>query len=398
MDGDNFLRNSARGLLAFSLGVAGCEASPERMNEATRGGGDLSLPGDDDGAASTSGGSVTTGLSLSGAAELTGLGGNEVGDPLPTADCADVTASIEKNVASIMLLLDGSRSMDAQFGMTASGMNVSRWQAMNLALFDPATSILADLQAETKFGMTLYTSNGGGAVPAMCPILQQVPADYDNFDAMLNAFPDQPIGPDTPTGEALIAVAEEFGAVNDGTTKAIVVATDGQPDTCAVPNGDPAVLNLETLMRAQTVYSEYRMPIFVIAVVTDAATPTPDDQLLLNHLQQLANVGQGRDVTAAPEDQALLYTASEPAALAEAFQSIITGFVPCDFTIDGEVTVDQACRGTVLLDGTELECGTDWEVTDASTLALRGTACAALQDGEEHDVKATFPCEIIDIK
>ncbi|MCX4245204.1 vWA domain-containing protein [Paraliomyxa miuraensis] len=311
--------------------------------------------------------------------------------------CADVMAQITPGEATIALLIDQSGTMSASLG----GSGVDRWQAVYDTLLDPDTGVVAGYESEMKFGMTLYTN---GDPPPGCPDLTVTPPAYDNRDAMAASFAmAMPVG-DTPTGESLLAVGQALAALDDGSAKAVILATDGEPDTCACPNAC-AGASKGVAIEATGQLWDMGIRVFVIAVgdsITDLA-----------HLQYLANVGAGKAVyfddpgidewndpwvmPTDPPDPAPLFTANDPTALEQAFGSLIAGFVPCDFVIEGTIEdVAKACQsGKVLLDGVELECPVDWEVVDESTLQLLGASCEALQDGMEHEVTATFPCGVI---
>ncbi|MEM9461678.1 MAG: vWA domain-containing protein [Myxococcota bacterium] len=321
--------------------------------------------------------SPTTGDSSTGSDSLdTGGGGfpdlGMADDGIGTA-CADVTATIEPVIPTIVLLVDRSGSMNDDFG------GISRWQAVADALFDPAGGVVAQLESTIRFGMALYTSDNG-MFGGACPMLDEVAPSLDNLAAMDAAFTQPLAEGDTPTGEALAAVATSLAAEPD-TARAIVLATDGEPDTCAVPdpqNGQP-----ESVTAVVDAYAE-GIKTFVISVGGEVSA---------GHLQELANVGVGK--AANDPDPAPYFEALDTAQLIAAFDQIVGGFVSCEFAIDGIVDLEAACQGTVLLDGVELECESDWHVPEESTLELLGAACDTLQDGGEHDVLASFPCMVI---
>jgi hypothetical protein len=190
-------------------------------------------------------------------------------------------------------------------------------------------------------------------------------------------------GGDTPTGESIAQITDELlDDVWEG-EKVMVLATDGEPDTCDVPN--PQEGQQVSLDAAAQAYG-LGITTFIISV---------GDEVGADHLQQMANVGVGKD----PDDPmpAPYYQALDAEQLVDAFEEIIGSFVSCDLLIDGIVDLEQACDGSVFLDGIELDCGTDYELPDPSTLRLLGEACATLQDGGQHTVDATWPCGAVDI-
>ena len=318
-------------------------------------------------------------------------------DSAPTASCADVDVEITPGDATITLLLDQSGSMSNALG----GSGVQRWDAVFTALLDESSGVVADFESELHFGMSLYTN--GDAV-AGCPDLISITPALDNRAAMAAEYQSAMPIDDTPTGESLLVVGQTLDGIEGGGSKGVILATDGDPDTCACPDACAGASKGVAIDAAQQLY-DMGIRVFVIAV-GDSITDTA-------HLQHLANVGSGKaryDDDPAfdewtddwvddpnPAEPATLFTANDPDALEQAFNSLVAGFVPCEFEINGEIVdLDEAClAGDVELDGVDLTCPDDWELVDDSTLRLLGGNCEALQDGEPHDVQASFPCEVI---
>ena len=292
----------------------------------------------------------------------------------PTSDCGEVSVMLESVTPTIVLLVDQSGSMTTDF----SGQE--RWDALYETLMDPNDGVVISLEANARFGLSLYSSMDGDE-GGMCPMLTSVQPALNNFDAIDAVYSAADPLDETPTGESLDLVAVDLAAFPEEGPKAIVLCTDGEPDTCAEPNpqnGQP-----ESIMAAQNAF-DMGITTFVIAVGDEVGAP---------HLQEMANVGVGK----MPDDPmpAPYYLALDAAALVQAFDDILGTFISCELTIEGIVDVEQACDGTVLLDGMPLECGTDWEVIDEDTLLILGEACDVLKDGDNHSVEATWPCDVV---
>lgn len=290
--------------------------------------------------------------------------------------CVDVEVQVEPIIPTLVLLVDQSGSMTDDF----SGQ--PRWDAIYETLMDPGNGVVANLESQVRFGLTLYSSVDGFE-GGECPLLSSVEPALDNRDPIDAVFgPAEPID-ETPTGESLAAVAQTLADFQADGPKGIVLATDGEPDTCEVPNPQEGqAVSLDAAAQA----FELGITTFIISV---------GDEVGADHLQQMANVGVGKD----PDDPmpAPYYQALDAQQLVDAFEEIIGSFVSCDLLIDGIVDLEQACDGSVFLDGVELDCTTDYELPDASTLRLLGEACATLQDGGQHTVDASWPCGAIDI-
>jgi hypothetical protein len=302
-------------------------------------------------------------------------GPNPTGDPdQQTSGCGEVSVTLESVTPTIMLLVDQSGSMTTDF----SGQE--RWDAVYETLMDPMDGVLANLAEEVRFGLTLYSSMDGDEGPE-CPMLTAIPPALDNYQAIDDVYAQETPIDETPTGESLDIVAVDLAAFDAEGPKAIVLATDGEPDTCAEPNpqnGQP-----EALAAAQNAF-DLGIKTFIIAVGTEVGAP---------HLQEMANVGVGKPPDAM--DPAPYYEALDAGELVDAFNEIIGTFISCELTIDGMVDVDQACEGKVEIDGVELECGVDWEVPDEETLLILGEACDMLRDGQDHTVDARWPCDAV---
>lgn len=360
-------RQAGRSLLAIAL--AGVAASACGSDD----------PPSDGGTTGSSGGAIELDSGPD-KLDLGGTGGIDgTADSNPdglTSGCGEVTVVVTPTTPTLMLLVDQSGSMTEDFG------GVERWDAVYDTLMDPNDGVLANLESTIRFGLTLYTSENGFE-GGMCPMLTAVPPALDNREAIDAIYdPEQP-GDETPTGESLAIVAEDLARFDEPGPKGIVLATDGQPDTCDEPNpqnGEP-----ESLAAAQQAY-DLGIKVFVLSVGPEVAQ---------DHLQEMANVGVGK----APDDPmpAPYWQALNPEQLVDAFSEIIGSFVSCNLEVDGIVDLDKQCEGTVLLDGVELECGTDWNMPDESTLELLGDACNTLQDGAEHNVAASWPCGAVQI-
>ena len=290
--------------------------------------------------------------------------------------CPSVEVDATPTVPTLVLLIDQSGSMTTDFG------SMSRWQAVRYALTDPTDGVLPALESSVYFGATLYTSHSGSA-GGTCPILDDVPPALNNRAAiagLLNA--NQPDG-DTPTGESITAVAAALLALPpraDEGMRAIVLATDGEPDTCAVPN--PQEGQPEAVAAAQAAYAA-GIHLYILSVGSDVGA---------DHLQDMANAGVGLPVGGGTD--APYYVASDPADMTAAFAQIIGVVRSCTLTLSAAVQGGYECSGDVRLGGTALVCDDPdgYRLTDPTTLELLGDACQTFLDDPQVTLAATFPC------
>ncbi len=299
-------------------------------------------------------------------------------------ECPAIEVNLTALIPDVMLVLDQSGSMDDPFG------NTIRWEAMRDALFGPNggqnnDGIIFQLQGALNMGATLYTNVGG---QAQCPDLIETPLALNNAQAIedMLAPPTAP-AQDTPTGESIDAVVANFP--DNDNPRVIVLATDGLPDTCAVPN--PA--NEQEQEAANAVAEQSVAAGFTAGITTFALSIGPD--VTLEHLQRLANAGQGIDLDVLPPAAAPVFRANNPADLVTAFEDIVGGIRSCEIEVDGNVDLDRADEGTVTLNGDELAYGTDWEMVDESTLTLLGAACDTFKATPDVELSAEFPCGVV---
>jgi hypothetical protein len=191
---------------------------------------------------------------------------------------------------------------------------------------------------------------------------------------------------DTPTGDSLNAVTKTLEAFPEPGQKVIVLATDGEPDTCM--NKDPAPGSAEaeaardaSVKAAQDAYGK-KILTFVIAVGNDVAQA---------HLQDVANAGAGKPIGGA--DDAKYYVPTDQQALTDAFKEIINGVRTCVFTLNGKVDAELANQGSVVLDGQKLGFNdpNGWKLNNESEMEIVGAACDTIQSGD-HTLTVTFPC------
>jgi hypothetical protein len=306
------------------------------------------------------------------------------GGPGADADpgCPSIRVDLSPVVPTVLLLLDQSGSMTAAFG------NTNRWEAMKKALVDPTSGVVKQLEGQVVFGASLYTSHDGNS-GGTCPIMTNVPPAAQNYVAIEDLLAGHAPDDETPTGASIMVAKGLLQAVPNDPDKPpspriIVLATDGEPDTCAVPN--PQNGQADAIAAAKAAHAD-GIRLFILSVGNEVGA---------QHQQQMANAGAGLAVDGS-QGNAPYYNAADPAALRAAFETIINGVRECTFALDGAVDPATACSGTVTLDGMVLPCnGADgWHLVDDRTLKLDGAACETFLGDPTVSFTADFPCGAI---
>lgn len=323
--------------------------------------------------------------------------GNDIGDGFPDlldsdgleppdggASCVKLDVEFDRVPPFVLLLIDQSSSMEDDFD---DGKD--RWNTLRDTLLDRDNSVLSKLQNEVRFGMVLYSSENGNEDGATCPLLESsAEVKLGNFDDMRRLLDGAEPVDDTPTPESVIAVTEQLEAIDEPGQKFIILATDGEPDTCDDPNAQNEQTNANAAKAAS------------IAAVTAAfgkgittRVISVGDEVGADHLKALAVAGSGGD------DSAEAFTALNTEALEAAFTSIIGEARSCEFQLEGTVAAADAGRGTVLLDGQSLVFGdaNGWSMPDEKTVRLDGDACEALQQNNNAALSMDFPCGVYQV-
>jgi hypothetical protein len=292
-------------------------------------------------------------------------------------NCQSVTVAPTRSIPNVMFLVDQSSSMRG-----------SRWEDAHAAV----TGTVSNLESIVRFGLTTYTADDGGPP---CPELPtQVDFALDNSSAINGEYPmtyPRSGDWDTPTGEsidAVVASIEGNAPPAEGPT-IIVLATDGEPNTCADPHNQTTAaqdLSVEAATRAH----DSGFDLFVLSVgngVSDA------------HLQEMANVGVGLAKTGS-EGNAPYWRGNDAQSLEAAFTAIISDSISCDIQIDkpfgDKIKACNDPESDVRLNSTPLSCPSEWEPSpDADDfIRLKGSACTEFKSGQA-TFTAEFPCGAI---
>jgi hypothetical protein len=327
-----------------------------------------------------------------GGVSLGGFGGMDM-------ECAGVRINASRILPTVMLVVDGSASMEGPYGAPAEvpdgGMAMdppSRWTSVREALVG-AEGVVPKLQDRVNFGLAVYGTN------ATCPLpLGVIAPTLNNAAAITGGIPQTPPGMFTPTGVALEEVVKMLPdptLVLDGPPigpQIILLATDGDPNAC------DAVFDIFTGMvmtdyapsiNAAMAGQAKHLRMYVVSVGQDAAAA---------HLQQMANIGANQDPMTGTAE---VHYPENTASLTATLETLIGAELSCDLALEGKgIKVDLACSGTVKVNGMELECNgpNGFELVDEKTLRLNGTTCEMYKNSIDTLVDANFPCEAVIIE
>jgi hypothetical protein len=289
-------------------------------------------------------------------------------------ECPEVAEILLPQVPTVQLVVDQSGSMNRDFGAT------SRWGAIESTLVGD-DGVVTRLQSRVRFGLSLYSTEG-----STCPRVVGFAPRLDAGQDIAGMFADNEPLSETPTGESIREALDTLLEDTWQGDKVFVLATDGEPDTCEIPNpenDEEVAIARGAVLDAVRDAHDAGIRTFVISV---------GDEIAEDHLQEVANVGVGAQ---AGEPDAPFYVALNQAELVAAFEEIITGIRSCRIDLPSPLTPDLAPSCTVQIN-TDVSVYDDpdgWRLDGQDAIELQGQSCAAIQDGAVV-ILMTCTCEV----
>jgi len=313
-------------------------------------------------------------------------GPDEDAEPEPEPDaepppepirCDDLSFDYSTDPATVLLLVDRSGSMAFGFGGN------TRWNLVRDAFFNEQDGLLARLGDTARFGLAFYTSLDGFA-GGTCPMMDYTAPVLGDPEVLRFAFDStSPLTDgDTPTGEAIVEALDWLDQDSAPGPRYLVLITDGEPDTCAVP--DPQEGQGEALEAARQAYQR-GIEMYVVGVSSDVGE---------SHLQRMANVAQGvrEDAVWGQDSEAIepIVASNQDDVLAAQIQGALGDVRTCSLALGADVDLDGAF--VVTLDGERVP-PSEYDV-EGGQLVLYGETCdRVLQDAETLEVEV--PCLVM---
>ena len=297
--------------------------------------------------------------------------------------------------AEVYLVVDRSGSM-VELG---SNPALTKWQEL-LAAVEP---VLTQFEGAIHFGTLTYP------VDAECGITgPQVKFGPFNKGAIMSHLGAQTPAGGTPTAAALNNASSSLRALGTaGATKLVILATDGGPNCNYFLSASPTCsCGLTSSQYCCTNYPQMCVwgkncldDAHVLDVIDDLHSNGIDTVVIglagTGYYAQLLNqmaVAGGRPNSGST----YYYAANNQTELQAALQTIAVSVISCQIDLQEAPEFPEGVK--VYMDGVEVprdpshQAG--WDYTDATTMKIElyGTSCQTLQDGQEHEVIATFPC------
>lgn len=275
-----------------------------------------------------------------------------------TMPCEDIPVALTGVAPKVVFLLDQGAHMDADFA------GLTRWQAIDEALFGMQAGVVWAWEDVEQLGLVSFTSDNGHQGGA-CPIAELVGPQLQNGAAMQQVHGGLAPADDNPAGEAIELAVPLFG----GEPGHLILITGRTPDTCNNPNNMMQGASL-AVTAAQAAFA---------AGVTTRVVEVGD--IALGYAQRLANVGVGL----APQgpDSAPFWQPGELVTLTAELDAILASLASCELTLEQPLTAggEQLCDLT--LDDVPAMLGDPegWSLAAPDRLALAGAACQSYVQG-----------------
>jgi hypothetical protein len=352
-------------LLWLGVALAAC-SSPDSLDGGTAG----------TGGAGGGGGGVTVILPDGGGRAGSSDGG--VG-PAPTfdANCGNSASTMTQLPADLLLVLDRSGTMTNNIADdnpcdTSTGTCAERWATIIQAMQVVLAGSPASIQWGLKFFSTPGLETGLGTTPMGCVVLptMEVPMGAGNSAAIVGAIASTTPNYNTPTRAAIEMAAAYLATLNDGRTKYILLATDGEPN-CKVDGEYPTTPDLPAALGAIAAAKAAGIAVYVIGVGPSAGN--------LDEMARQGGTGK-------------FYPALSPQSLLAALNAIVGTVVSCVYTMSS--TPPDPNNLGVYLDKQLVPQSTSdgWILSSSSSVTFTGPTCDRIKAGAYKDVQVLFGC------
>lgn len=275
------------------------------------------------------------------------------------ASCGGMQFELARVPPNVMLVLDRSGSMGDSIG---GGSATSKWTDLKNAI----SGLVQSYDSQVRLGVSLFSSDGN------CAPGQITPYAANNGSTVMSKINGDSPGGNTPTAATLQAVLTS-GLLNDPTRENVVVlATDGLPNC----NDVDVTSRITALYNATPSVKTY-----VIGVGDDTAS----NPGLLN---QWADAGHTAQTGATH-----YFQTGSPAALKNAFDTIVNGVVSCTFKM-GMKAPDPSLL-YVWSNGVQVPADPNNGYTyddNGPTVTLHGASCDQLKNNPSTKVQVVYGC------
>ena len=307
------------------------------------------------------------------------------------ATCESIVLRATRSGANVVVVPDRSRRMSREAGVGVAG--VERCTPA-VAAVESATASLDD---RVQFGLMLFADPDAPAGMTLCGPgkidVAPAPDTGPAIAAELTGDPNELTGSWTPTAVSLDAAREALGELPGRSY--VLLVTDGAPncnsgldgarcrcgsDTMSCSDNPRLCIDEDRTVAAVAALRDAGIGTFVVGYETSAWAD------VLDRMAAAGGTGRSAHIPVADE-----------ASLRSALSEIAGSVVSCTVELSGPPDVVEFVH--VTLDGATIpheSVATDdasWALVDERFVELRGSACATLRDGGEHELGIRRECQ-----
>jgi Mg-chelatase subunit ChlD len=321
--------------------------------------------------------------------------------PTENSNCGLTSFDVNRRPADLLLVLDRSGSMSEHDVPGINGQSVTRAQAAK----DAVNEVIKQTEAGVRWGLKMFPEGSS----AYCVVTDKIDVEvglnnYAALSAIVNK--DSFDGDGTPTAAAVSEAAKYLSALNDGNSKYLVLATDGEPSSdsknqCTGTWAEPDVRS--ATVNAVAAAAKQGIKTYVIGVNT-----TSSANATLNRLVQAGQtadppIATGEDVSSSKNTTQHYYPADDFRGLVESLSKITGQVSDCRFPLDRKpevpdnvvvkVTDGAGVLVRVPLDSQHSD-GWDYADTDLRTIQVYGSWCDKVKAATANNkVSIIFGCK-----
>jgi hypothetical protein len=302
--------------------------------------------------------------------------------------CIPGTLQLTRATPVTTFIIDASSSMKDRFDMSET-----KWDALINAL----TSTLPPQDQQLQMGTLIFPIPGASALACLPPGAADLTPALGHAQAIIDLLDSRDPSGSTPTAGAIdVAAASVMGVRAATASRALVLATDGEPNcngsldphTCTCI-GTPSCTALRCLDDARTIdrishYADAGLPTYVIGIATEM------DATFIDVLNRMAIAGGKPRQGASTE----FYGVTNQAELTQAFQTINAQVGACVFLSASVPNTDEGIA--MFLNGEMVPENTGWIWTDRSNgeVTLLGSFCDEVAANNTLPLSATISCDV----
>jgi len=357
-------------LLTAALGLA-CDSPDSLPNQGSGGGGNGGIGGV----------TIDPNVIQGGASGAGGIGGAAGGTGTAEGTCGETTITANRAPVDIFIVLDRSGSMSYSISEDCYCSGSRQRCRDTTSCIDRLTAVhtaveqTLDANPTINWGLQLYSAPGASNSCAVA-LTPQVPISATSAPAIKSELASMTSGNYTPTAAAVNAASMYVQTVNDGNSKAILLATDGMPN-CA--NGRPSDDDdMPAATAAVAGALSAGIPVYVVGM---------GPQESITNLNSLAVAGGTGQYYPADSTEALSEALAAISKIVSSTCEFHTPMAPPD---DSKVYVyvDKVLIGQA---ATSADDGWVFGAT-SSDIVLTGSYCANLLAGAATTVEIIFGC------